>query len=208
MTDPFGSPGRGGPTASAHLHVAIAHGPTYPPGWLSSPSTERAPYVELIDIAPTVLALVDVPVPSSVVGRAWRYAGGPTSAVTRVAHLRDLDVKAVQGARWRPVFMWTLSGLALLVSAVGLLVLVRWPRSRARRVTEFGCYLVALLPFSSWLIQLVPWWRWDILVLPLLLLAVSAVGATGGDARGAARIQQAASWSSREPARCCCWSTC
>ena len=73
-------------------------------------------------------------------------------------------MKAVQGAHWRPAFMWALSGLALLVSAAG--PARRGPPAGLARPAGWSssaCYLVALLPFASWLIQLVPWWRWNIL---------------------------------------------
>jgi hypothetical protein len=178
-------PGSTGPREDAHLHVALARGPAFPPGYLSSPSTQRAPYIELIDLAPTVLELVGAPVPSEMVGRPWHAADGPASATARAAALRDLDVKAVQGARWRPPFMWSLALVSLLVVVLALAVADRDPRSKARRVTVLGCYLVAALPLGSWLVQVVPWWRWNILVLPVLLLAIA--GVTGAVAIAAGR---------------------
>lgn len=185
-------PGESG-TAEAHLHVALARGPDFPPGSLSSPSTKRAPYVELIDLAPTVLSLVDVPIPNAMVGRGWESASGPADAGSRAAHLRDLDVKAVNGAYWRPPFMWALGGLALVVALVALL-LIRRDRAdetggpgrerSARRAAELACYVVASLPVASWLVQLVPWWR-AVGLLPALLLAIA--GALGLAAMFAAR---------------------
>lgn len=168
------------PTDDAHLHVALARGPGFGPGYLSSPSTQRAPYVELIDVTPTVLALVSAPTPTGLVGRPWRTATGPAGASARAAALADLDVKAVQGARWRPLFMWCLALAALAVVLLAFVVVDR-RRARPRRLVELGCLGVAALPVASWLIQLVPWWRWSILMLPLLLVGVAgALGALAG----------------------------
>jgi hypothetical protein len=171
------------PDEDAHLHVAVARGPGYGPGYLSSPSTERAPYVELVDVAPTVLGLVAAPTPSGLIGRPWRAANGPTDPATRAMALADLDVKAVQGARWRPLFMWCLSGAALLAVGLGLGFAGRRRRGRSLGV-ELVCCSVAALPVASWLVQLVPWWRWNVLLLPLLLLLVA--GAVGAVASAAA----------------------
>jgi hypothetical protein len=192
-----------GPSGSGHrgdarLHVALGHGPGFPAGYLSSPSTRRTPYVELIDVAPTVLDLVSAPVPTGMVGRAWHAASGPASPADRLATLQDLDVKAVQGARWRPWFMWVLA-LAGVAVAVGTLAAFAAlgrrtrgevsPRAtgatpRAVRALVVGCAVVASLPVASWLVQLVPWWRWNVLALPLLLLVlagtIGAAAATAG----------------------------
>lgn len=179
--------GGGGPTPEAHLHVALARGPGFPPGSLRSPSTKRAPYVELIDVAPTVLTLVGAPVPSTMVGRAWQSADGPASAAARAAALQDVDVKAVQGAHWRPAFMWALGALALLVAIAALLGLATAQPGRRPRVataTSYAGLLVAALPVSSWLVQTVPWWRWNGLVLPALLLAFAAVIAAAATLAG------------------------
>jgi hypothetical protein len=166
------APGESGPAAEAHLHVAIARGPDFPPGALSSPSTKRAPYVELIDLAPTVLDVVGATIPSTMVGRAWQPATTSAKAAGQAAHLRDLDVKAVQGAHWRPLFMWVLSGLALAVGVLALLLVRRRAGRRARTAAELAGYLVASLPMASWLVQLVPWWR-SVVLLPVLLAVVA-----------------------------------
>ncbi len=186
---PPGSGGRG----DARLHVALAHGPGFPAGYLSSPSTRRTPYAELIDVAPTVLGLVSAPVPPGMVGRPWHPATGPAGAGERLAHLQDLDVKAVQGARWRPWFMWALSLAGLAVAAGALVGLSRRPRSgrpgapagaTAVRLLVAACFVVASLPVASWLVQLVPWWRWNVLLLPVLLLLVSGVVGAGAAVAG------------------------
>ncbi|MFI5955898.1 hypothetical protein [Cryptosporangium sp. NPDC051539] len=51
------------------LHVAIADGPGFDGGWLRSPSTGRTPYLQLVDVAPTVLAALNQTVPDDIAGR-------------------------------------------------------------------------------------------------------------------------------------------
>jgi hypothetical protein len=71
----------------AHLHVAIAAGPAFRHGALTSASSRRAPYVQLVDVAPTILSLVVVATPDAMIGEPWRATGGATS----VGHLRDQE---------------------------------------------------------------------------------------------------------------------
>ena len=47
----------------AQLHVALVQGPGYSGGLLQSGSTRRAPFVQLSDVAPTVLDHLGVDVP-------------------------------------------------------------------------------------------------------------------------------------------------
>ena len=54
----------------AQLHVAIGHGPSFPRGALRSASTRRAPYVQLVDVAPTVLDLMGLVPPPEMTGRS------------------------------------------------------------------------------------------------------------------------------------------
>jgi len=173
---------------TAHLQVALATGPSFPRGALRSASTRRAPYVQLVDVAPTVLAVLGKPVPQVMDGQPWQVDGpAPT-----VAELVDLDRRA-QGQRAATVPFF----VALLAAPLVLLVLL-WRRPRAAE-------LVALTATAglgaSYLANLVPWWRAGVpllgllaVVLPLALaLAVSAlvvVRRWSGGGPGVARAAQ------------------
>ena len=52
------------------LHVALGSGRAFPPGALVSASTRRAPYVQLVDVAPTVLELLGIEQPAEMTGRS------------------------------------------------------------------------------------------------------------------------------------------
>ncbi len=50
--------------------IAIAQGPGYTGGWLTSTSTSRPGYVQVVDLAPTALAALGRPIPGKL------FAGG------------------------------------------------------------------------------------------------------------------------------------
>ena len=146
---------RGG--RAAHLHVALAVGPRFRPGGLMSPSTRRTPYVQLVDVAPTVLALLHIRPPDAMIGQPWRSV----RSVPTLGQLRDADRQA--GAQ-RQV---TVPFFVLLVATqLGLLGVARWRRwwAAVEAVSLLGTAAVG----ASYLANLLPWWRSP---YPLLTLA-------------------------------------
>jgi hypothetical protein len=203
-----------GPTGGAALHVAAAAGPAFPPGGLVSASTRRPPYVQLIDVAPTVLSLLAVPTPPAMAGTPWRSVGQPAGGWSASA-MADLDRHARAGWRWAGVaqtaMVWTVFAL---VGLAGIAIRRRW-RPRARHALAVCGYAVAALPVASYLLQLLPWWRTPapatlLLALPLgcAWLAVAAdrwrpgggpaviasvtVGVLGADLASGTHLQTAA----------------
>jgi hypothetical protein len=74
------------------LHVGIASGPGFTsPGWLTSASTGRAPFLQLIDLAPTALRALDRPVPASMNGQPLTVVGGRPGVSAAVAELHDVS---------------------------------------------------------------------------------------------------------------------
>jgi hypothetical protein len=166
-----------GPVGGPALHVAAAAGPGFRAGSLVSGSTRRPPYVQLLDVAPTVLALLGVARPAAMAGTPWRVAGGARSA----ASLAMLDRQARSGLRWSGTFqtalVWAVLGLAALAWAT-----FRRPRPRAPAVlvgmSLVGMsYALASLPVASYLLQFLPWWRSAAagLALPVLAAAAAAL---------------------------------
>ena len=146
----------------AHLHVALAVGPGFGHGALSSASTRRAPYVQLIDVAPTVLARFDVDPPDAMAGEPWRATGdAPT-----LADLRDEGLKARAHKDATVPFFVVLLALELL--AIGVAVWRRWWRAAELSALAGTCAVGA-----SYLANLVPWWRAEA-QLPALLAATGA----------------------------------
>src|SRR5256714_7948305 len=95
---------------SSRLHVAIADGPGYPAGWLSSSSTSRAGYLQLVDLAPTVLTALNKPNPTKLFAGqpATSIAGRPADLATAVSRLSDADREA---SAQRQVTGWFLTFL-------------------------------------------------------------------------------------------------
>ncbi len=164
-----------------HLHVAAAEGPGFTHRELVSASTRRAPYVQLVDVAPTVLSLLSLGRPAYVTGQPWRAAGPPVVDTARtIADLVDLDSAAVaQGRLVPPFFALLVLGQALLYLLAALAL--RWlPRRRHRRCVLGTVRTVALAAAGAvagtFLANLVPWWRADH-PLAALLAAVAVADA-------------------------------
>jgi hypothetical protein len=148
--------------AEPRLHLALADGPEFPAGALVSPSTRRAPYVQLVDVAPTVLDVLDVPPPPEMTGEPWRSEGkAPT-----VAELRDLALRAAVAKDVTVPFFVVLVAALLVLLAVAA-------RLRRPRVAELaGLGAVAALG-ASYLANVVPWWRAGLPLVALLAVVVA-----------------------------------
>jgi hypothetical protein len=137
-----------------HLHALLIRGPDWRHVALRSPST-RAPYVQLRDLAPTVLSMLHVSVPDVMVGRP---AYESSVSVKSPASYADDDDHAVTarfvGQRVRAVLAYA----ALLLLA---LLVLAWRRPATRGVAiGLGTFAVGA-PVCSFLVQVLPWWRWN-----------------------------------------------
>ena len=142
---------------TADLGVAVATGPSFDRGALRSASTRRAPYVQLVDVAPTVLALLGEPVPDAMDGEPWQVRG-PAPAV---GALVDLSQRASTA---RAV---TVPFFVVLVAVLGVLMTVLRRRPRALRLVALsGTAAVG----ASYAAQLVPWERSPEPLLALLVV--------------------------------------
>jgi len=164
----------------AQLHVVVAQGPGYEGGVLQSGSTRRAPFVQLSDVAPTVLDYLDVQIPSQMPYQPMRAV--PAAGVDdRVVWLRELAQQAdVQGQLTPPFFgVLVLSQAVLYLGA--FLILRRHPRDRTRsRVlgfTHVAAVAAAAGPAATYLANVLPWWQASQPV-PALLSSISLAGAT------------------------------
>lgn len=151
------------------LHVALGSGRAFPPGALVSASTRRAPYVQLVDVAPTVLELLEQPVPDTMTGQPWRSEGDQPD----VAALVDLARLAeAQRTVTVPFFV------VLLALELGLVLLL--VRLRRFDLAEVVALAGVAAMGASYVANLVPWWRSPAPLLTLLgvVVAVSVAVAT------------------------------
>jgi hypothetical protein len=155
------------------LHVALAAGPGFERGGLVSSSTRRAPYVQVVDLAPTVLKLVGVEQPAAMTGQPWRR----TDTRLTQAELVDADAHAGQMRIYTPRFFVLLVVAQIVLYGAAVLVFRHLAgsdpvREVVRRTASRTALAFAAAPVATYLANLVPWWRADP-VLPALLGAVA-----------------------------------
>ncbi|GAB3324991.1 hypothetical protein GCM10027451_49610 [Geodermatophilus aquaeductus] len=149
------------------LHVGIASGPGFTDvGWLSSASTGRAPFTQLIDVAPTVLRALGLEQPASLNGQPLTVTGDRPGTAQAVAELTRANTAAVTHHRSTGTFFLGLVAVQAAVVVLGMLVLgltrdagVRPSRARWRPVLRLAALAAAALPVATYLAGLVPWER-------------------------------------------------
>ncbi|MEV0157455.1 hypothetical protein AB0H57_27535 [Micromonospora sp. NPDC050686] len=157
---------------TSRLHVAVADGPGWEHGWLTSASTGREGYLQLADLAPTALTALGRPLPQRIfLGRPAQSVGErPGDLAADIERTADADREA--GAQ-RRVAGWFFALLA--VAQVGLAITVLPLLRRARRhagpygpepvsrrvvgAVELLLIAAALAVPAALLADAVPWWR-------------------------------------------------
>ncbi|MEU4681328.1 hypothetical protein [Micromonospora sp. NPDC023737] len=158
---------------SARLHVAVADGPGWEGGWLTSPTTGRDGYLQLVDLAPTALAALGRPMPERpFVGRPAVAVDGRPALADAIAQPLDAEREAANQRGVASGF-FALLAAALTLLAVAVLPLLRRARRHAgpygpepvsRRVValvELLLIAAALAVPAALLADAVPWWRAD-----------------------------------------------
>jgi hypothetical protein len=164
------------------LHVGIAHGPGFDDaGWLTSASTGRERFVQLIDLAPTVLQALDLPVPPSMNGQPLQVTGERPGTAEAVDVLDDVNTAATVHHRNVGTFFWIVVAASALLVALGMAVLGGWRRggeagSRAgqggRALLRTAALVAGSLPVATYLAGLVPW---ESTAAPVLAMAAAVV---------------------------------
>ncbi len=151
------------------LTVAGLRAPDLEPGLLRTAVTRRSGFVTLGDVAPTVLALLDVPRPSSMEGRPFERGDTGGTAADR----RSFLVEADRGARFRDSVVGPATAAVVLVSiavALAASIAVSWPQRWLIRSSRFAALVVLGVLPATYLAGLVPFydlaavWYWVFLM--------------------------------------------
>lgn len=140
----------------ARLHALIVVNPGMQQQVLSSPSTSRAPFSQLIDLAPTALAILDETAPASMAGQVLRGQERTGTLEQTTEQFYGESVAAVTHI-WLSgkffVFMAWVTALGALLLA-GLIHL----RRSGHPITRGVGTVIGLLPAASLAANLYPWW--------------------------------------------------
>jgi hypothetical protein len=163
-----------------HLHVAVGWGQSFDHGLLRSASTGRTSFVQLIDVAPTIVAEVAGTPPTAMVGRPWFDGARRTTSLARtVRHFVDLDDAAHASSVTGRSFHDLYAGLVAVVFALSALVL-RWRKARRVWVTwpalAFVALALSLLPVASFAVQAFRWWARGGTVFYAVIAAICVLG--------------------------------
>jgi hypothetical protein len=184
------------------LHVAVAQGPGYTGGLLTSPSTGRPGYLQLTDVAPTVLAALGRPVPSKLFpGAPAQIAGGGRAPLSTAVHRlvdADQEVRVQRPVAARFFTVLTYAQLLLFLAAVPLLRRARRPAGPVpppanprwfERGVEVLLVAASLAIPAALLAGVVPWWRAPVpgLVFAAVTLATIAAATAVITLTGAGR---------------------
>jgi hypothetical protein len=129
------------------LTPLAVHEPGGEPGLLRSATTRRAGFVQLIDVAPTVLDLLGVDAPTSMEGRPAEVGKTGGSAEDRI----DLLVREDAAAQFRDRLVGSVQVAAVIVSAL-LVSAAMWAFTRRRKpwvvplVGRAALCVLALIP--------------------------------------------------------------
>ncbi|MEU4692218.1 hypothetical protein [Actinoplanes sp. NPDC023714] len=156
---------------SSRLHVAIAEGPGWQGGWLTSAGTGRDGYLQLVDLAPTVLSALGRPSPEKLfAGYAATVAEGrPADPAEAMQGEHDADRRAIAQRGVAEIFFTVLAVVQLLLFALAVPVLIRarrhagpagppLPPPRLVAAVEAALIAAGLAIPAALVADLVPWW--------------------------------------------------
>lgn len=141
------------PLEETQLTTFAINGPGIAAGWAESSTTRRSGYVTLTDLAPSILASLDVAVPSSMNDTRLSWAESSASFESRIAEMIDRSHRAVaRDQAFEPI---TITFVVVLVIniALAVLCLARLPRL-GPLVRWLALLVLAVLP-ASYLLGLV-----------------------------------------------------
>jgi hypothetical protein len=163
------------PTRAISLTVLGIQAPGMEPGLLRSATTRRSGFVQLIDVAPTILDLLDVPRPTSMEGRPAEVGADGGSARDRA----DLIIHADEAAQFRDRIVGQVQTAfvvfaAMLVAGAIFAFGKPWRRRWRPPLGTFGLCVLGFAP-AVFLARVVPLHEWGVVAYWTFLVVVAAL---------------------------------
>ncbi|WP_442875177.1 hypothetical protein [Actinoplanes sp. NBC_00393] len=157
---------------TSRLHVAIAEGPGWEGGWLTSAGTGRDGYLQLVDLAPTVLSALGRPSPEKLFNgyAATVSEGRPADPAAAMQGSQDADRRAIAQRGVAEIFFTVLAIVQFVLFAAVVPVLIRarrhagpagppLPPARLVAAAEAALIAAGLAIPAALVADLVPWWN-------------------------------------------------
>ncbi|MEV6348483.1 hypothetical protein [Actinoplanes sp. NPDC051851] len=157
--------------STSRLHVAIAEGDGWEGGWLTSAGTGRDGYLQLVDLAPTVLTALGKSSPEKLfAGYAASVAAGrPADVAAAMQGGNDADRRAIAQRGVAGIFFTVLAIVQLLLFVLVVPVLIRarrhagpaappLPPRRLVALVEAALIAAGLAIPAALIADAVPWW--------------------------------------------------
>ncbi|MBG0567618.1 hypothetical protein I4J89_39850 [Actinoplanes sp. NEAU-A11] len=157
---------------TSRLHVAIAEGEGWQGGWLTSAGTGRDGYLQLVDLAPTVLSALGRPSPEKLFnGYAATVSDGrPSDPAEAMQGNHDADQRSIAQRGVAEIFFTVLAIVQFLLFVAVVPVLVRarrhagpaappLPPPRLVALAEAALIAAGLAIPAALLADLAPWWN-------------------------------------------------
>lgn len=162
------------PSDGEQLTVFAMSGPGVDAGWARSPTTRRAGFVTLTDVAPTILDAYEIDPPKEVNDTPIVAAGGGGSSLAgRIDVMtRDNERALLRDEATGPITV------AFIISLVALLLAVMYAVARApswRRPLSWCCLAVVSTPTMMFLSGLLPYGQFSVFTFGLAIVAASVV---------------------------------
>jgi len=126
------------------LTIASVRAPGFEPGLLTSTTSNRAGFVGIVDVAPTILRLFGIDRPEAMEGRRMESRGNSESITSRAQWLVDTNEDGLFRDSQVGIAMTVVVVFACALALTAAFALQRW--SRARGLVAFGALaLIALL---------------------------------------------------------------
>ncbi|MGZ6899475.1 MAG: hypothetical protein ACXVJZ_18780 [Acidimicrobiia bacterium] len=165
------------------LTVAAIHAPGRAPGTVESSTTRRAGFLQIVDIAPTVLDLVGVERPDAMEGRPAEYHAGTDTYRQRL----DSLVRADRAAQFRDATIGQTTAILVTITITLSVVTAAWflfGRTSSRRIPlalamRFVCLGFLGYVFATFVVGAFPVYLWGTAAYFALVTGI-AVAFAGG----------------------------